>query len=117
MKAFFTMSQQITIIAYGSLCCTLGLTSGQTLVQSIQKRQPLAQILEAIGISGSRVQLVMVNHRPAPLEAEVAAGDRVALFPREYPIFVDWHAFRHGTTADKTGSDRRVRLLPNEKGT
>ena len=88
------MSQQITIIAYGSLCRTLGLSSGRPTLQPIRHRQPLAQILEAIGISGNRIQLAMVNHRPAHLDTKVAAGDRVALFPKEYPIFADWHAFR-----------------------
>ena len=29
----------------------------------------------------------------------VGAGDRVALFPKEYPIFADWHAFRHANTS------------------
>jgi hypothetical protein len=36
----------------------------------------------------------MVNHRAANLDTVVGAGDRVALFPREYPIFVDWHTYR-----------------------
>ncbi len=36
----------------------------------------------------------MVNHRAVPKDTVIFPGDRVALFPREYAIFVDWKAFR-----------------------
>ena len=55
---------------------------------------PSAEFLETIDVPGNRIQLAMVNHRAADLDTMVGAGDRVALFPKEYPIFVDWHAYR-----------------------
>jgi molybdopterin converting factor small subunit len=89
------MSDKITIIPYGSLKNETGADLSGKRVEPIAHRQPLSQFLEAIGISGKRIQLAMVNHRAAGLDTMVGAGDRVALFPKEYPIFVDWHAFRH----------------------
>jgi molybdopterin converting factor small subunit len=88
------MTEPITIVSYGSLRRTPVATSSDKRVQSIAHRQPLYQFLETIGISCNHVQLVMVNHRAAELDTEIGAGDRVALFPKEYPIFVDWHAYR-----------------------
>lgn len=88
------MPDQITIIPYGSLRDKTDLSARGHLVRPIGHRQPLSQFLETIGIAGHRVQLAMVNHRAAGLDTMVAAGDRVALFPKEYPIFADWHAFR-----------------------
>jgi molybdopterin converting factor small subunit len=91
------MTDKITIIPYGSLRSDTGAALSDKLTRPIAHRQPLAQFLEAIGISVSRIQLAMINHRTAGLDTMVGAGDRVALFPREYPIFVDWHAFRHAS--------------------
>jgi molybdopterin converting factor small subunit len=88
------MSDKITIIAYGSLKNETGPTSGGEQVHPIGHRQPLDRFLETIDIPGNRIQLAMINHRAAGLDTVVGAGDRVALFPKEYPIFVDWHAFR-----------------------
>jgi hypothetical protein len=36
------------------------------------------------------VNLVMVNHRSVLKDSVVWPGDRVAVFPKEYPIFADW---------------------------
>jgi len=33
----------------------------------------------------------------ARMDAMVGNGDRVALFPKEYPIFVDWHSYRNAS--------------------
>ena len=88
------MSDKITIIAYGSLQNEAGATSGDEQAHPIEHRQPLGRFLETIDVPGNHVQLAMVNHRAANLDTAVGAGDRVALFPREYPIFVDWHPYR-----------------------
>ena len=91
------MTNSITIIPYGSLRSATGSTVSACRVPSAADGQPLAQLLETIGIAASRVQLVMVNHKAAGLDTHVRAGDRVALFPGEYPIFADWHAYRYIT--------------------
>jgi len=40
------------------------------------------------------VQLVMVNHKAVHTNSTINPGDRIALFPREYPVFADWKDFR-----------------------
>lgn len=89
------MTDDITIIPYGSLQKITPTERNGRRLHPIDGRQPLHQILEAVGIAGNEIQLVMVNHRPAQLDAMVGRGDRVALFPKEYPIFVDWHSYRN----------------------
>jgi hypothetical protein len=37
------------------------------------------------------VQLAMVNHSAVPKKSIIHPGDRLALFPKEYVIFADWH--------------------------
>jgi hypothetical protein len=88
------MSDKITIIVYGSLQNETGSTWGGEQVHPIGHRQPLWRFLETIDVPGNCIQLAMVNHRAANLDTVVGAGDRVALFPKEYPIFVDWHTYR-----------------------
>lgn len=100
------MSEKLTIIPYGSLRVRAGLSPGGALVHAIRHGQPLSAVLKTMGIPVDRVQLVMVNHRPAGLETEVGTGDRVALFPGEYPIFADWHAFRRRAVSRHTASSR-----------
>jgi len=55
----------------------------------------LADILNPLGIPPERVQLVMINHRAVNRETIIHPGDRVALFPGEYPVFADWKDFRY----------------------
>lgn len=56
--------------------------------------QTIQEVLEKLDISLRRVQLVMVNHRSVGPEHLVTPGDRVAVFPREYPFFPDWYPLR-----------------------
>lgn len=101
------MPDTITIIPYGSLKTETGSVLQGKQDQPIGHRQPLARFLETIGIPGQRIQLAMINHRAAGLDTMVGAGDRVALFPKEYPIFVDWHAYRH-TSASATVPFKKI---------
>lgn len=55
---------------------------------------PLKEILDDLKVPQGLVQLVMVNHRAVPLDTLIHPNDRVALFPREYPFFLDWKDFR-----------------------
>lgn len=54
----------------------------------------LSEIMQRLGIQSSFVQLAMANHRAVNLCQKVGAGDRLALFPKEYAVFVDWKDFR-----------------------
>ncbi len=88
------MNATVTIVPYGSLCRNLAFSQGQCRDQPLAGTRCLAEILTAIGLPAEEVQLAMVNHRPATADTLVSAGDRIALFPVEYPIFADWHAYR-----------------------
>jgi hypothetical protein len=35
-----------------------------------------------------------LNNRAVPKNSTIHPGDRLSLFPREYPIFVDWKDHR-----------------------
>jgi len=46
--------------------------------------------IQALGIPKERVKLILVNHTGALLDQQLKNGDRVSLFPAEYPVFADW---------------------------
>jgi len=54
----------------------------------------LIEILNNLKIPPDRVQLVMINHGALPQDSTIHPGDRLSLFPKEYPIFVDWKDLR-----------------------
>lgn len=54
----------------------------------------MPSILTELKIETYRVQLAMVNFRSAAKDAVIYPGDRLALFPKEYPVFADWKDFR-----------------------
>ena len=88
------MSTTVRIHPYGSLQRAIPVSSEGSLTVSLEGARCLADILDAVGVPVDQIQLAMINHRAAGVEADVRPGDRIALFPREYPIFVDWHAYR-----------------------
>ena len=55
---------------------------------------PLTEVLEALEIPSDAVQLSMVNYRAVPRDTTIYPGDRLSLFPKEYPVFVDWNDLR-----------------------
>jgi hypothetical protein len=55
---------------------------------------PLPVLFERYRIPDDEVQIVMVNHRAVLKDILVQPGDRVSLFSKEYPFFVDWNGFR-----------------------
>jgi rubredoxin len=48
------------------------------------------EAIQASGIPTDRVKLALVNHAGALLSQPLKNGDRISLFPAEYPVFVDW---------------------------
>ena len=60
----------------------------------LQGPTPLQELLNRLQIPTGQVQLVMVNHRAVSPDHMIQPGDRVALFPKEYPIFADWKNLR-----------------------
>lgn len=88
------MKMDVTIILYGSLRQSMPPEAGSGLTIAADEPLPLQRLLEAAGVPIDRVQLAMVNHRAVDITKMVSGGDRVAIFPKEYPIFVDWSAYR-----------------------
>ena len=88
------MQMQIRIVAYGSLAHKMKSPAAEPQTRVLETSQPLSRVLQSLGLAADEIQLAMVNHRAADLAQVICADDRVALFPKEYPIFVDWHAHR-----------------------
>jgi hypothetical protein len=55
---------------------------------------PICEVLNLLTIPVGKVQVVMVNHKAVCWDHMIYPGDRVSLFPREYPFFADWKDFR-----------------------
>ena len=60
----------------------------------LEKPMNLEGLLKSLHIPSGKVQLVMVNHRAVTRNHLIHPGDRVALFPQEYPVYPDWNDFR-----------------------
>ena len=89
------MSQTIEIICYGSLRearSSAALTSDNRF--PLSEATPLAAVIDRLDIPHGSIQLAMLNHRAVSGETVIKPGDRLALFPREYPIFMDWNDYR-----------------------
>ena len=89
------MSQTIQIIRYGSLR-EAGASAPQPPdnLFPLSKATTLADLIDLLDITSDSVQLAMLNHRAVSRQAVVRPGDRLALFPKEYPIFIDWNDYR-----------------------
>lgn len=86
------MSQTIKIIRYGSL--RTGSNAPADTLVPLAEATSLATLIEQLDVERDSIQLAMLNHRAVSGEAIVCPGDRLALFPKEYPIFVDWNDYR-----------------------
>lgn len=85
---------RIEVCAYGSLRSAAEAAANRLHDLSEGFEAPVGDILSRLNISKSEVQLVMRNHRPVFMDAVIRSGDRIALFPQEYPIFADWDDYR-----------------------
>jgi hypothetical protein len=88
------MNAAVTIVPYGSLRHRLPEDAPDRLDPMSIGGRPLADVLAALGLAVDQVQLAMVNHKAAAMETAVQAGERIALFSREYRIFADWQTYR-----------------------
>jgi hypothetical protein len=88
------MSEYVEVVLYGSLQNSLGRSSMPASIQlELRKPAPFVDVLDRLGIALGLVQLVMVNHRAVPKDVLIQPNDRLALFPREYPVYPDWESF------------------------
>ena len=88
------MPPKTTVHLFGPLHKTTGSWSKGGLNLMLENPTPLIQIIKDLEIAEERVQLAMVNHRAVPKDTLVFPGDRLALFPSEYPIIADWKNLR-----------------------
>ena len=89
------MSQTIKIVYYGSLRkLRANPPSSPDNLFPLSEATTLANVLDQLAIPGDAIQLAMLNHRAVSKKAIIRPGDRLALFPVEYPIFIDWIDYR-----------------------
>ena len=56
---------------------------------SLRDESTVLEIIQALGIPTERVKLILVNHTGALLDQLLKKGDRISIFPTEYPVFAD----------------------------
>jgi hypothetical protein len=89
------MSGCVEVVLDGSLQNPLAGSSMAAFIQlELGKPAPLVDVLDRLGIPLGLVRLVMVNHRAVPEDVLIQPNARLALFPREYPVYPDWNSFR-----------------------
>ena len=79
---------------FGSLRNRSGDLYDEPIQLDLKSPTPLMEVLKSLRISPDMVQLTMVNNRAIPKDFTINPGDRVSLFPKEYPVFIDWKNFR-----------------------
>lgn len=88
------MSSPAFIHLYGSLRKNTASSAAGPMETDLETPLPLMDLIQKLGISPDLIQLAMVNHKPVRPDSKVSPGDRVALFPLEYPFFADWRGHR-----------------------
>lgn len=82
------------ICLFGSLKKKLGDLYDSPIQWDLKSPTSVADILISLKIPPDIVQLAMLNYRSVPKDSMIHPGDRLSLFPTEYPIFVDWKDHR-----------------------
>lgn len=88
------MKTQTPIHLFGSLKKMLEDLYDFPIQMDLKSPISLADILISLKIPPEIVQLAMLNNRSVPKNSTIHPGDRLSLFPKEYPIFVDWKDHR-----------------------
>ena len=71
---------------------------------TIKAGATVQETIQVLGIPKERVKLIFVNHTGAFLDQSLREGDRVSLFPAEYPVFADWK----GSILSQGQSDKMI---------
>ena len=88
------LNPKTPVYLFGSLLNGLVDLCNSPIQVDLEAPTPLFEVLNLLAIPSDEVQLVMVNHRAVYRDHLIYPGDRVSLFPREYPFFPDWKDFR-----------------------
>lgn len=95
MEVNVGMSQTIEIIRYGSLQkARFSANLPPNNLFPLSEATTLTAVIDLLDIPSDSIQLAMLNHRAVSRQAVIRPGDRLALFPKEYPIFIDWNDYR-----------------------
>jgi hypothetical protein len=85
------MKPYTELVLFGSLKKEMEDTEDDTIRFNLEDPTPLLKVLQRYKIPVNMVQLAMVNHKAVPKNSTIHPGDRLALFPKEYIVFADWH--------------------------
>ncbi len=88
------MTTAIELHLFGSLQNKVSPNVKLPIFHKSKTAVPLPVLFEHYRIPDDEVQIVMVNHRAVLKNILVHPGDRVSLFSKEYPFFVDWNDFK-----------------------
>jgi len=89
-----TTTPTARISLFGSLLSDSSIPSHQPIQLELEAPTPVFEVLNLLPIASDKVQLVMLNPRAVNRDHVIHPGDRVSLFPKEYPSFPDWKDFR-----------------------
>jgi len=84
------MASVIQVFLFGSLSKVKDKGEPRPMQLDLRAPKSIPEVLNLLRIEPREVSLAMVNHRSVPKDWLVHPGDRLSLFPREYPIFADW---------------------------
>ena len=89
------MSEKVQIILYGSLRnINIDSPNPSSIPIAVGEATPLTNVIRQLDVKVDKVQLAMCNHRAVSTSEIIKPGDRLALFPAEFPIYPDWNDFR-----------------------
>ena len=89
-----TMNAKARVYLFGSLQGGFEDRCNHPIQLDLETPTTLVQVLDLLSIPPDKVQVVMVNHRAVYRDHVICPGDRVSVFPKEYPFFPDWKDFR-----------------------
>lgn len=88
------MKADTELVLFGSLKKEMVGVDEDSMRFELVDPMPLLEVLQIHKIPVNMVQLAMVNHSAVPKDSIIHPGDRLALFPKEYVVFADWHSLK-----------------------
>jgi len=88
------MRTNTELVLFGSLKNKMADVNEDSIRFELKDPMPLLEVLQTHEIPENWIQLAMVNHRAVPKKTMIHPGDRLALFPKEYIVFADWHGLK-----------------------
>ena len=89
------MGQLTEVCLFGSLRKKFKDLYGFPVQVDMESPTPMGEVLGRLKIPLHMVQVAMVNFKAVPMNSTIHPGDRISLFPKEYPVFADWKDLRY----------------------